>query len=180
MNDVEHEVLDFAHINQNTDRIVIRKKEEFQKASKKTCVPVACFVTAHARLKLYSYLRKIKAKDRLYGDTDSALYILRKGAIPIQEDIFLGTMSREYPNHRIIAFCSAGIFISSQAIKNVYTLGPKNYAVLMIDKDGIITVVMKVRGFPMTYNASQLLTFEKMKEKVFEQLYVDILLDIGK
>uniref|UniRef100_A0AC34F4R3 DNA-directed DNA polymerase n=1 Tax=Panagrolaimus sp. ES5 TaxID=591445 RepID=A0AC34F4R3_9BILA len=154
MNDPEHEILDFCHINEHTDRIVIRKKEEFQTSSKATCVPVACFVTAHARLKLYSYLEQVKAEHRIYCDTDSLIYIHKFGTIPVKEGIFLGQMGREYLEYRII---------------EIIVAGPKNYALLMVDKDGNIKVVIKIRGFPLTYSASQLLTFEKMKEKIFQQ-----------
>uniref|UniRef100_A0AC35EU71 DNA-directed DNA polymerase n=1 Tax=Panagrolaimus sp. PS1159 TaxID=55785 RepID=A0AC35EU71_9BILA len=109
MADNTHEVMDFVHINDQTDRLVIKKKPEFQKPGKTTCLPVACFVTSHARLKLYSYLVKASAKRRLYSDTDSMGYILRRGSVPITEGIFLGEMSREYSDCVIIEIVIAGM-----------------------------------------------------------------------
>lgn len=136
MNDPEHEILDFCHINEHTDRIVIRKKEEFQTSSKATCVPVACFVTAHARLKLYSYLEQVKAEHRIYCDTDSLIYIHKFGTIPVKEGIFhyfifyfytfiyhlgifLGQMGREYLEYRIIEIIVAGKFIFNSITQNI-------------------------------------------------------------
>jgi hypothetical protein len=65
------EVLDITKINQNIDRIVTRKKQEFQDQPLTNNLPVAAFVTSHARLKLYYYLSKVKPGRLLYCDTVS-------------------------------------------------------------------------------------------------------------
>uniref|UniRef100_A0A914PEI1 DNA-directed DNA polymerase n=1 Tax=Panagrolaimus davidi TaxID=227884 RepID=A0A914PEI1_9BILA len=153
MNDNTIEVLDITHINESTDRLVTRKKEEFQAEGKTTCLPVACFVTSQARLKLYEFMEQVDGLI-LYVDTDSIFYVLRHLAIPVEEGIYLGQMNREYAESVILEFICAG---------------PKNYGLLMKLLEEIKAHI-KVRGFPIDYNASQLLTYEEMKRKVFEKL----------
>jgi hypothetical protein len=153
MKDATLEVLDITHINDKTDRLVVRKKEDFQIDSKLTCLPVAAFVTSQARLKLYSYMRQVAVP--LYVDTDCLIYVKKKGDKEIPTGRYLGEMTREYIKYRIIEFICAG---------------PKNYGVLLKDFLEQLKAELKVRGFPLTYESSQLLTYERMKESIFKQL----------
>ena len=115
--------------------------------SNQTNVVIAAFVTAQARLKLYSELRKI-GKDLVYCDTDSVVYI--KGNYkPVIGD-YLGMFTNEIDpkeGNEIIEFVSAG---------------PKNYSFKL---DTGITHT-KVKGFDLNFSASLKIDFERIKEIV--------------
>ena len=76
--------------------------------SSKNNVVIAAFVTAQARIKLYSELRKID-RDIIYCDTDSVFYI--KGSYnPVIGD-YLGMFTNEIDpseGSEIVEFVSAG------------------------------------------------------------------------
>lgn len=57
------EVLDFDHVSERMDRVVVRKKKEFADPVSTNCLPVAIFVTSYARLHLYSYMEQVFAID---------------------------------------------------------------------------------------------------------------------
>uniref|UniRef100_A0AC35F337 DNA-directed DNA polymerase n=1 Tax=Panagrolaimus sp. PS1159 TaxID=55785 RepID=A0AC35F337_9BILA len=149
MSDPTLDIIDFVHLNETTDRITVKTKEEFRKESSTTCLPVACFVTSIARLKLYEYLEQVKQP--LYVDTDSICYVIGKNDKPLNEGKYLGQMSREYSDKKILEFVCGG---------------PKNYALLLEAQDGTISAELKVRGFPLTYSATQLLTYENLKNHI--------------
>ena len=111
---------------------------------------IGCYVTAGARLHLYSYLDKLQER-ALYTDTDSVLFIQpRDGAALVEIGDCLGAMTSELkPNETISMFVSGG---------------PKNYAYKILNSvTGAEKTVCKVRGITLNYNASQLVNFEKVK-----------------
>ena len=68
---------------------------------------IAAFVTAHARLQLYSYLEMLQ--DRvLYYDTDSVIYIERPGTCSPPTGDYLGDMTDELDGGHITEFVSGG------------------------------------------------------------------------
>lgn len=81
---------------------------ECNEGSTETSVSHAAFVTAHARLKLYSELEKIN--DRvLYFDTDSIIYVTRPGCYNPTLGNYLGELTSELSNNEFIEeFVSAG------------------------------------------------------------------------
>jgi hypothetical protein len=79
-------------------------KEEFVEESGRTNVVIAAYTTctAQARLKLYSYLEQLGPR-ALYADIDSVVYTSR----PELGD-YLGDLTDEVPDNRIIEFVTSG------------------------------------------------------------------------
>jgi hypothetical protein len=87
-------------------------KEEFVEESGRTNVVIAANTTAQARLKLYSYLEQLGPRT-FYADTDSVVYTSRPGEWKPELGDYLGDLTYEVPDNRIIEFVTGG---------------PKNYA----------------------------------------------------
>ena len=81
-------------------------------------------------MKLYSYLEQLGPR-ALYADTDSVVYTSRPGEWKPELGDYLGDLTDEVPDNRIIEFVTGG---------------PKNYAykIARPDKDGN-TTICKVR-----------------------------------
>lgn len=148
------EFVDVLHISEVLDRITYRKRTEFEDSPLTNNLPIAVFVTSLARLHLYKYLEML-GNSVLYCDTDSVIFLRDKSKpIPIEIADSLGCMSQEYPGYVIQEFLSAG---------------PKNYGLKIKDKKTKeVEYILKIRGFSLTYNASQKLTFENMKKQIFK------------
>ncbi|XP_053390525.1 uncharacterized protein LOC128553408 [Mercenaria mercenaria] len=113
-------------------------------------VVVAAFVTAYARLELYSVLERLG--DRvLYFDTDSCMYIYDpdKYNIPIS-DSRLEKWTDEVPNGRIVKYVA---------------LCPKNYGYEYI-VNGERHTVCKVKGITLDYNNTQKVNFSSILKAV--------------
>jgi hypothetical protein len=116
---------------------------------------IGSFVTAGARLHLYSYLDRLK-EHGLYCDTDSVIFLQqRDDAALVKTGDCLGDMTSELkPCEYISEFVSGG---------------PKNYAYKTIDTVTVAeSTVCKVRGFTFNYGASQVLNFEKLKHMILK------------
>jgi hypothetical protein len=151
------EVLDVEHINAHLDRVVHRSLAELQRPPRTNNIPVACYVTSHARLHLYSYMRRLQPEQLLYCDTDSMIYVRKIGQPDtVPQGNRLGEMAREYSGHRITHFISAG---------------PKNYALRMYDRQtGRRTDMVKIRGFRLTYNARRSITFSRISRLIHRKI----------
>ena len=73
LNDDTLEVQTIRFCTEDVLEVVYKNKEEAVVPSNKTNVFVAAFTTCHARLKLYSYLKKL-GQQVLYYDTNSVIY----------------------------------------------------------------------------------------------------------
>ena len=126
-------------------------KEEFVEESGRTNVVIAAYTTAQARLKLYSYLEQLGPR-ALYADTDSVVYTSRPGEWKPELGDYLGDLTDEVPDNRIIEFVTGG---------------PKNYAykIAKPDKDGN-TTICKVRGITLNYKNSLTINFDTIKDMV--------------
>ena len=126
-------------------------KEEFVEESGRTNVVIAAYTTAQARLKLYSYLEQLGLRT-LYADTDSVVYTSRPGEWKPELGDYLGDLTDEVPDNRIIEFVTGG---------------PKNYAykIARPDKDGN-TTICKVRGITLNYKNSLIINFDTIKDMV--------------
>ena len=71
-------VTDVNFINDKLIDVHYENVEEFVEADGKTNVVIAAFITAHARLKLYSVLEQLDHRV-LYFDTYSVIYVLKDG-----------------------------------------------------------------------------------------------------
>ena len=121
---------------------------------------IGAYVTAAARLHLYSYLDRLGER-ALYCDTDSVLFVQ-----PIDEPALvetgdnLGAMTSELRPFEFIEEFVSG--------------GPKNYAYKIVDTTtGERKTVCKVRGITLNYNASQLVNFDVIKDMILEKTEED-------
>jgi len=107
---------------------------------------IACYVTACARMHLYTYLDRLQEKS-LYSDSDSVVYVQSRG-----EPRLVETMTSELlSGHYICEFISAG---------------PKNYAYKTVNTEpGEQRMVCKVRGITLNYSASLLVNSREDLEK---------------
>ena len=138
---------------------------------------IASFVTAQARLKLYSFLEILQERV-LYFDTgilknvifyknmflffhnhlDSVIYLSKVGDEEIALGNFLGEMTNE------LACYGDGAYIDE-----FVSGGPKNYAFkVTIDGDQIVKNVVKIRGVSLNYLAKEIVNFDEIKDMVFK------------
>ena len=82
-------------------------KEEFVEESGSTNVVIATYTIPQARLKLYSYLEQLGPRD-LYADTYSVVYTSRPGEWKPELGDYLGDLTYEVPDNRIIEFVTGG------------------------------------------------------------------------
>ena len=109
---------------------------------------------------MYPYL-DILQKHALYTDTDRVMYIQpRDGAALVDAGECLGDMTSELkPCEYISEFVSDG---------------PKNYAYQTCNtKTGVEATVCIVKGITLTYSASQLENFERLKQMILKGTETD-------
>jgi hypothetical protein len=119
---------------------------------------VGAYVTAGARLKLYTHLEALN-RDVLYMDTDSVIFISRDGEndCGVRCGDNLGDLTDEIADHGHGAYICE--FVSG---------GPKNYAYKIRLTDGTFKTVCKVRGITLNYSASQIVNFDYMKHMILD------------
>ena len=147
LNNDQYEVTNLVFPNDNVGMCFFKDGKSMHIGSNQTNVVIAAFVTAQARIKLYSELRVID-RDIIYCDTDSVFYI--KGRYKPNIGDYLGMFTNEIDpseGSEIVEFVSAG---------------PKNYSYKL---DTGITH-LKVKGFDLNFKASQKIDFEKIKHIV--------------
>lgn len=83
------------------------------------------------------------------------MFVQPRGACLVPEGDCLGELKRELPGRRIVEFGAAG---------------PKNYYVYHVDRvtGGDPQAVIKCRGITLHYKAAQLLTYQRVKQMIFE------------
>lgn len=117
--------------------------------SVETSVVHAAFVTAHARLKLFSELEKLG--DRvLYFDTDSIIYISRKVEYDPKLGNYLGDLTSELDE--------------GDYIEEFVSAGPKNYGYKT--KSGKTSCTVK--GFTLNVATKDAINYEAIKRVVLE------------
>lgn len=128
-------------------------KDDHVETMPNTNIFIAAYTTAMARLKLYTYLEKLK--DRvLYFDTDSVIYISKKGEYDPPTGDFLGDMTDELSKD----------YGEGSYITEFVSGGPKNYGYQVYStaqKD--IIQVCKIKGFTLNIGASQHINFSAMR-----------------
>lgn len=129
------EVTCVNYVSNNFVEMRWKYKEDFVNTNPKTNAIIAAYTTAQARLKLYSYLEKLGTR-ALYADTDSVIFSTRPGEHKPELGDFLGDLTDEVPNNRILTFVTGG---------------PKNYAYRLEqpDKDGNPIMPCKIRGITL-------------------------------
>jgi hypothetical protein len=114
---------------------------------------VFSFVTAGARIHLYSYLDRLQDK-ALYCDADSVIYIQpRDEPALVETGDNLGDMTSELkPGESTSEFVAAG---------------PKNYAYKTGPGKG--KTVCKVRRITLNYNALQLVNIDRIRDMILKR-----------
>ncbi|XP_050512049.1 uncharacterized protein LOC126888071 [Diabrotica virgifera virgifera] len=137
-------------VNEDTLVVTWEYVEEAYSMSSTVNVVLASYVTALARLKLYSYLEIIGSRAKYY-DTDSSIYLSKAGLpdLPIGECI--GDLTDELGGGYISEFVSGG---------------PKNYAYKYTLPNGEEKICCKVKGICLNYEASKLVNFDTIKKMV--------------
>jgi hypothetical protein len=118
---------------------------------------VGSFVTAGARIHLYSYLDRLQDK-ALYCDTDSVIYIQPSDEPALVETgDNLGDMTSELK--------------PGDSISEFVATGPKNYAykTVLSQTGQQCKTVCKVRGITLNYNALQLVNFDRIKDMILKR-----------
>jgi hypothetical protein len=111
---------------------------------------IGAYVTAGARLHLYTYLDRLQQR-AMYCDTDSVIFVQPSGESALVETgDNLGAMSSELN--------------PSECIEEFVCGGPKNYAYKVINTGtGARRTVCKVRRITLNYNASLLVNFDVIR-----------------
>lgn len=139
-------------INEDTIIINYEHREENNDSLTTVNVAIASYVTAQARLKLYSYLEKLDERV-LY------IYISRKGEPDVPTGSLLGDMTDELEKYGYDSYITE--FVSG---------GPKNYAYKVFStKKQTEEVMCKVKGISLNYAASQLINFDSIRNMVLNK-----------
>jgi hypothetical protein len=117
---------------------------------------LGAYVTAGARLKLYTHLEALN-RDVLYMDTDSVIFVSRDNDCGVRCGDKLGDLTDE------IAAYGQGAYICE-----FVSGGPKNYAYKVRLTDDTFKTVCKVRGITLNHNASQIVNFDYMKHMILD------------
>jgi hypothetical protein len=115
---------------------------------------IGCYVTAGARINLYSYLDSLKEK-AIYCDTDSVFYVQPDNEAPLfKTSDRLGSMTSELK--------------PGQYIREFVSGGPKNYAYRVYDSvtRQPIETICKIRGVTLNYSTSQQVNFNVIKNMI--------------
>ncbi|WAR06290.1 hypothetical protein MAR_021659 [Mya arenaria] len=132
--------------------------DDFIEASARTNDIIAAYTTAHARLKLYGYLKQLDRRV-FYCDTDSIVFKTAPGQWEPPLGDYLGDLTDEVPNNKITAFVTGG---------------PKNYAFKLScpNKKGQKSIC-KVRGITLNFKTSIDINNQTVKDMVTGHSNVD-------
>ena len=149
LHDPHIQVQDVVYVNEESVAVYSKVKgEEIDPGSTRTNCVLAAYTTANARLRLYSVMERLGRRG-LYTDTDSIIYVHKRGEWNPDTGDFLGDLKDEYPHKELIQYVG---------------LGAKNYAIRFADG----TSECKVRGFTLNYQTSKLIDFDTMVEMLRE------------
>ena len=149
MHDPHIQVQDVVYANEESVAVYSKVKgEESDPGSARTNCVLAAYTTANARLRLYNAMERLDRRV-LYTDTDSIIYVHKRGEWNPDTGDFLGDLKDEYPRQELTQYVG---------------LGAKNYAIRFADG----TCECKVRGFTLNYQTSKLIDFDTMLEMLRE------------
>lgn len=159
------EVNDITPINDEVMLTSWRDVKDATTPASFTSVVIAAYVTAIARIKLYSYLDMIGERV-LYFDTDSIIFVEKPGLpSPLTGD-FLGDLTDELSEYGDGSYIDT--FVSG---------GPKNYAYRVRVKGTSQTkTVCKVKGINLNHNNSKIINFDKLKTMVLNPVPTKVVL----
>ncbi len=143
------EVSDLIFHNEHLCEAHFKYLDSFKQHDIHSNVVIAAFTTAYARLELYDLMHKL-GENLLYGDTDSACYIVKKDSYRPTLGNYLGQLTNEIDPK------------DGKYIKTFVGAGPKSYAYQL--DSGKTTV--KLKGITLNYNARKIINYETLKEMV--------------
>lgn len=145
-------VYDAFLINDEVLQVQYRKRDEFAEDSKHSNVIIASYVTCWARLELYKCMEMLGPR-LAYCDTDSALFITKRGEEKPPLGSFLGGLTDE---------CAGMLGPGSHIIEYV-SCGPKNYAYIVRNETtGETKTVCKIKGITHTIAAARVVHLDSM------------------
>ena len=139
-----YEVHDVLPVNDDCMFMSFKPVINFDSPPKNTNPLIASYVTTYARLELYNHLERLDRRV-LYCDTDSIVYEHNENQYNPPLGEFVGELTDELEGCDILEFVSNGA---------------KNYGYKRSDDEKCI----KVKGFTLSHSASEVITFDKMKE----------------
>jgi len=161
----EIEVHNIWLVNEKMIGVTFANKSEYVEIMANTNPVIAAYTTAHARLKLYSYIEQLNERV-MYFDTDSVIYVTdltKKGQFEVPIGSNLGEMTnelREYGNDANIEEFVSG--------------GPKNYGYkICSSKRKKPTYVIKVRGITLSQSTCKRINFKTMRKFVMDYVKKD-------
>ncbi|XP_058243434.1 uncharacterized protein LOC131351826 [Hemibagrus wyckioides] len=78
-----------------------------QSPGKRSNVFIVAFTTAYTRLKMYDYMERLRERV-LYTDTDSLIYVVKEGEMPLELGNYLGELTDELDGDSIQELVSTG------------------------------------------------------------------------
>ena len=156
LTDSSKNVKDFHILTPNIMLIEYANAKEFQNVDPKTNVVISAFCSTYARLALWKVMHALG--DRvLYHDTDSVIFTTTSSPFEWEPPVgeCLGDLSDELTCKKLgCPGCETGHWIVE-----FVACGPKNYAYRLNTGQ----VISKVRGFSLTFKASQVINFHSMR-----------------
>jgi len=149
------EILSEFFIDEESMMISYKCKDDSDAEQGNTSVAIAAFVTCCARLQLYSLMEKIESLGSsrlLYCDTDSVIYVRKFSETDLHVGNYLGELTNEISTG---TRCVEGIF-----------LGPKSYALRMIDGQGEERTIIKIKGISLHSAAGEIVSFDSLHNTV--------------
>lgn len=149
----QQKVKNIRFVNEESVQLDWVYNDDFIEASPRTNVVIAAYTTAQARLKLYSYLKKLGNRT-LYCDTDSVVFTSVPGQWEPPLGDYLGDLTDEVPDKKA----------PNNEITHFVTGGPKNYAYNLLEpnKKGQSSIC-KVRGITLNFKTSVNINFDTVK-----------------
>ena len=152
VSDPLQEVRDLHICSDRVMEVVVTRPDEECVENGKTNIFVATFTTCHARLKLYTYLKRLD-RQVLYFDTDSVIYSHVPGQAFEENGDYLGDLTDELEaGEHIVEFTSGG---------------PKNYGY----ETSSGKTECKVRGFSLaSVRGSSQLNYGVLRDNVLDEV----------
>lgn len=153
--DYSKKLCDFHVLPKNMMLVEYSNAIEFQEVDVKTNVIISAFCTSWARLELWKAMHKLQ-KRVMYHDTDCVIFSVSPDQYSLPTGEYLGDWTNELTCDKLnCKGCEAG-----HHIVEFVSCGPKNYAL----KLSCGQVIIKVKGFSLNFNASQVINFDSMKQ----------------
>ena len=155
INDETLTITNYNEFGENHIEVSWKIKDEYVDNETKTNIAIAIFTTSHARSRLYYALDKLNHQV-LYFDTDSVIYVKKKGGVELELGDLLGDWTDELEGSKMIGtFCSGG---------------PKNYSYEK-RKDGSkkSEFIVKVKGFTLNKKTTSKINHKTMIKLIKER-----------